>query len=307
MLITPPTALRALVTTADKNRAVVNMLKAVGDSKWAAGETLAEIQSSIDLIGKSARTLSNAMLHASRKNWRGVAKSLGVTSQKVKKGSSASDGWLQYQFGWTPVVSDIANSALFISGALDGDDPVILMARTKLQNTAKELVSSNYTWSGGAAHIQFGYTEKTVYSDEYKASVYFNVSCSSLRSLAQYGLVGLSTPWAVLPMSFVADWVLPIGDVLAAMDATFGLNYLGGSYTTFQKAVRTVEFASPVFVAGYTGVTMGGNAYAQPVEKFAMKRVVWDSVPFPSPLYIKNPFSTFQAVTAVALLRQFSS
>jgi hypothetical protein len=297
----------SLITTADKNRAVVNMLRAVGDAKWSAGEMLAEMQQSIGLIGKSAKLLSDAMYAASLKNWRKVAKTLGVPPKRMKSGTSAADGWLQYSFGWTPIVSDIANSALFLSGAFDKRDPVIIMAKTRLQQTKAETLSGITSASGGQAYCRFLYEDKIVDSDEYKASVYFTLDSSFFRGLAQYGIVGLSTPWALLPMSFVADWVIPIGDMLEAIDATIGLTYLGGSYTSFQKSVTTRKYQPAVFDLPYSPAEMHGTAYVEPVSRFAMQRSVWETPPFPVPLYVKNPFDTFKAVTSIALLKQFSS
>lgn len=303
-LMVPP-QLVSSITNADIQRAIVNMLRAVGDSKWSAGEMIAEMQGSVDMIAKSARTLSNAMMAASRRNWRGVAKALKVDLPKIKKGATTGDGWLAFNFGWAPVVSDIANSALFLSGAMDTRDPPIIMARTRLGDSKKTSSSSAHQYAWGSGLIFFPYKEVDVTTDEWKASVYFKIDASFFRGLSQYGIAGLSTPWAVLPMSFVADWVIPIGDFLEAMDATIGLSYLGGSQTRFRRSERTRTYGTPY---GSTGVVVrSGTAFAMPTNRFDMVRSVWTSPPVPVPLYVKNPFDVFKAVTSVALLRQFSS
>lgn len=298
--------LKDLISAGDISRATINLLRAVGDSKWSAGEMLAEMQGSIDMIEKSARKLQNALLAASRKNWRGVAKALGVPPKKVKSGSSSAQAWLEYQFGWAPVVSDIANAATFLGGGFDGSNPPILMARTKLYQSATTVLNGITTLSWSIASVQCPWRQSTTLSDEWKASVYFKMNLDMLRGLTQYGIVGLSTPWAVLPQSYLVDWILPIGDYLEALDALIGLTYLGGSYTRFKKQSASRTYGS------WTGRQAGkwiisGAAVVNPVNRFDMKRIPWGTPPIAPPLYVKSPFDTFKAVTTVALLKQFSS
>jgi hypothetical protein len=296
-----PESRKTLISSADETRAIVNMLRAVGDQKWAAGETFVEMQKSIDMIGDSAKVLARGLFAASRRDWRGVAKALGVTPVKVKSGASESSGWLSYHFGWAPVVQDIANSALYLSGAFDGGEPPIIMARTKLREVSVSTTKSKSWWTlnDGYGSIDCEHSTKTEFVDEYKASVYYELQTSYLRGLAQYGLVGLSTPWAVLPSSYLIDWVIPIGDFLAAWDATIGLSYKGGSYTRFKKAKSTRTAISVTYQR-----KPAGDIHWLPVESFDMRRTVWASSPLPFPAYIKNPFDVFKAVTSVALLRQ---
>lgn len=303
-LVNPP-QLVSSIPYADTQRAIVNMLRAVGDSKWSAGEMIAEMQGSIDMIAKSARTLDRAMMAATRRNWRGVARALSVDLPKIKKGATTGDGWLSFNFGWAPVVSDIANSALFLSGAMDSRDPPIIMARTRLRDQKRTKSANTESVAWGSGLIFFPYQDVDTTHDEWQASVYFTLDASFFRGLAQYGMVGLSTPWATLPFSFLADWILPIGDYLEAMDATIGLSYLGGSETRFRRSERIRKFG-PVY--GSSGVTIrSGTAFAMPTNRFGMERSVWNNPPMPVPVYVKNPFDVFKAVTSVALLRQYSS
>lgn len=302
--ITAP-ALTAIIPQADKNRAIVNMLRSVGDQKWAAGETLVEMQASVDMIGSSARKLSNALFAASKRNWSGVAKALSCTPKKVKNGSTEAQGWLAYQFGWKPVVDDIANAALYLGEAFDSVDPPIIMARTKLSDARLSKRTGAFEQPFGVGVLVFGYTEFIEQREDWKASVYYTVSSSQLRELSQYGIVGLSTPWAVLPSSYLADWILPIGDVLAALDATMGITYKGGSQTTFLTGTKDREWSPAKGSIRVTNIL--GTVHSLPATKYDMVRSVWKTSPFPSPLYIKNPLDTFKAVTSVALLKQYSS
>lgn len=293
-----------LLPSSDISRAIIEMLKQVGDEKFSVGQMVVEMQSSIDLIGDSARVLSRAMMFASRKSWKNVAKSLNVEPKALKKGTSASDGWLQYQFGWAPVVDDIVNSCALLGGVFDGQDPPVIMARTKRATSVVNRSTGVISTSFGLGNLDIPYKREDIKSHEYKASVYYELDVAYLREFAQFGLAGLSTPWAVLPMSFLADWVIPIGDYLAAWDATIGLKYKGGSYTNFLRTTSALSFDEH---RTSTGTKLSGDCFSLPVNRYQMDRVVWPSSPLPFPAYIKNPFSVFKTVTSVALLKQFSS
>lgn len=304
-LVDPSTAAVNLIPASDITRAIVNMLRAVGDQKWSAGQMIVEMQGAIDTIGGAAYRLQNAMIAASRKDWKGIARALSVPPKRVKNGASAADGWLQYQFGWAPLVDDIAHSALFLSGHLDRRDVPIIMARSHLSNqqTSQSAVKSFGDNPGSAyGNVTTLYYDKTTLSDTWKASIYYELDVSWLNGLSRYGLIGLSTPWAVVPFSFIADWILPIGDLLEAWDATIGLRYKGGSYTRFWRRQISRQFA------GFTAdprLHAVGAVYWDPADAYGMSRTPWSSSPLPFPAYIKNPFSTFKAVTSIALFKQF--
>lgn len=295
-----------LISSGDVARAVINMVRNVGNQKFAAGEMFAEMSSSIELVSKSASTLSNAILKAARKDWKGVAKALGVKPKRISTGASASSGWLEYSFGWSPIVADMANSVLFLNDMFAGEEPLTIMSRTELKSV--EVHKRNADWSqpiGTGGIVTWPCEAVDTLSHDFKASVYYTMSKEFLRDLSGYGIIGVSTPWAVVPLSFLVDWVVPIGDWLEAMDATIGLTYLGGSYTHFRKVDSVRTFEKPICTQNDVKV-LSGFGYALPDREFDMKRTVWESSPLPFPAYVKNPFSAFKAVTGIALLKQLA-
>lgn len=304
--VSPP-AVRQLITNSDRDRALIELLKRIGDAKWSAGQALIEAQSSIDMIGKSAATLQRAMMSAVRKDWRGVARALSVKPKKLgEHANDVASGWLQYSFGWVPVVEDAVMSAAALNGLFDESGKAIVMAKTSQQ--LKDTVKS--TGTSIPSHIDprptLDWKQTNEFTDELKMSLYFKLRADFLRDLSRYGIVGASTIWAVQPMSFVADWFLPIGDWLAAMDALIGIDYLGGSYTTFRrvKSSRVCTAVKPP--AGDTTAYASGTCVWLPAERFEMNRVAWNTVPLPAPTYVKNPLSPWKAVTSIALLKQFT-
>lgn len=298
---------RRLITAGDRERLLVKILNDIGDAKWSLGQALIEGRDAISLIGKTAKTLSDALICASRKDWRGLAKVLKVKSLKLgSKSKDAAAGWLEYSFAWNPLVDDIVGACLLLGGQLV-NEKFTLMARGTFSRSEEGSSSSSEVLYGqpGGTNLTISWKDKLAYRSDLKMSLYYEVEAAHLRELQALGLLGLSTPWAVQPMSFLVDWVLPIGDVLSAIDATTGLKYLGGSYTHFDSAVATRKVTTVIPASG--ALMEPAEVLYNPATAFSMKRTVYDSSPIPVPSYIKDPFDAWKAVTSIALLRQFKT
>lgn len=295
----------AVLPESTLTRLHVEMMKTIGNQKFSMGQALLEANKSVNMIARSASTLQRALLNASRKNWTGVAKALGVKPKRLgDSGKTTAGGWLAYSFGWTPVVQDLANAALFLGGHFDESNPPLIFARSRATDskTVKSSDSVGTTTGGGTLTVFFDDTiEKR---EDLKCSLYYKVDIASLRELARYGLVGLSTPWALLPSSYLVDWILPIGDVLAAMDATAGLSFYAGSDTRYKSITGTRTMTS-MTMSGSTPEfnKCAGSVDWLPSKVFDMSRNTYASSPLVYPAYIKNPLDPWKAVTSIALLR----
>lgn len=298
--------LERLISDQERERLLVDLLKRTGDQKWSMGQAVVEGREAVTMIGSAARSLANALSHAVRKDWRGLARSLNTSPKKAgKHADDVASGWLAYSFGWTPLVDDITSAALFLGDLFD-NDKLLIMSRGQLKRDT--IVASSGTFAqttGGSVVVTTSFEDREKTTSDLKMSLYYTVTSDKLYEMTRYGIIGASTPWAVMPMSFLVDWVLPIGDFLAALDARMGLTYQGGSYTHFDKCRRTRKLKS--ITAGKSTIRPGSLVLWSPVERFKMDRVVYRSNPVPVPLYVKDPFSVWKTVTSIALLKQFKS
>lgn len=280
----------------------IRMLKQIGDQKWSIGETLIESREAVDMIAKSARTLQRALMAASRKDWRRVAQALGVRPTKLgKHADSVANGWLAYHFGWAPVVSDMANAMIYLSG-IDSDAGKLTVSaassheqRTYASYAAKKL-------GLGSTQIRLDVSGRQEVALSWKARVTYSIRISSLRELQRYGLIGLSTPWAVMPASYILDWIIPVGDYLAAVDATAGLQFDSGFETRFARS-RLLDlegFARPasslIRVDRLTAQAAGEGS------RFTMSRTKW--LGLAPPFYVKDPLDLWKATTSLALFKR---
>lgn len=293
MLDVPPLPSSVISST------LVQARKGLNSKKMEVGVALLEARGAMDLIGSSARRLASAMSAVVRKDSKGIARALGVPSVK-KAAVTSADLWLQYNFGWAPIVSDIVGACALLSDE-EVHRKIRLNARSRSYQFFKTTrVASTSTPDG---FVRYKVTETYKDKVEYSVSLWYSLVAEELRRLAQWGGTDvLGTAWAVVPYSFIADWVLPIGDVLEAYSASVGLSYRGGTSTIFKERVVTATGHSP---SSPTWSVKSFDSSFPKLRGVDMIRQVFTNEPFPSPLYVKDPFSTWRTITSIALLKNF--
>lgn len=292
------------IPNSTKQRVLTQAYLNLDSLKWDISVALLEARESVELIASSARTIARAITQARRRDISGLARTLGVKPPKELKkgGKSAADVWTSFHFGWAPIVSDIVQACVLLSDE-DIHSSIRLVARSKAESkTAGEWTEAGalYTADGRfRCYPQF----RDEYFKQYSVSLWFSLNAPALRELAKYGLTDpFTTAWAVAPMSFVIDWVLPIGDVLQAYSASRGLSYKGGSNTSFVRGTKKWRGLNLLPDTGHS-LTAG---IVQPPQAASVSwaRGVWPNQPFPTPTYVKDPLDVWKVTTAVALLRQ---
>lgn len=268
-------------------KAETHCLLRIRDQKMNLAVSVAEVSKTIDMVTSRTLTLFKAYKQAKRGNIRAAARELGVSD---KRGKRQAKSWLELQYGWLPVLLDI-------KGAYDF-----------LKTLDEFKVSSRFS-----AHEQlptpsfaeaYGYAVKCSQQGYYGVKVRLDYVLTS-QELKKASQIGLDDPasfaWEVTPFSFVVDWIVPVGDWLAALSATTGLSFKGGSktYYGFKEALYEPVAAPNRW---YPWV-LTGKARASSYHRY-MRREVYASSPIPA-LRVENPFngSVTRALNAISLLR----
>lgn len=192
-------------------------------------ETLAESRQTTRMIGGKIGMLSS-LAKAIRARDRVKADKLAARmrgeqySYKEPQGKPISrrfsDGWLEYQFGWLPLLSDIHDAVGYYKNRL----------HRGMQ------VSRSYTTNGGYSQTSRNSPIQRAeriqeYGPAAKAVIRTTVTNPTLRTLSEMGLTNpLSLAWDLLPYSFVVDWVTPISSILKSLLYDVGLSD-DGSYS----------------------------------------------------------------------------
>nr|WFS39157.1 MAG: putative maturation protein [StochSRVP_11 levi-like virus] len=283
----------------------------VKDVKVNLAQAFGERKQTVSLIASSATRLANSFRKLRRFDVTGAADALGVSLHPRKrmrleaKARASKDGfsfaansWLEYKFGWLPLLSDVRGAAEALAKFHREDYSVGTV------NAATE-IKLNPVWT----RVPYGSTGSM--TDSSSGDIKAKIKLRFKTSVGIFGNtpnMGLSDPhvlvWELLPYSFVVDWFLPVGDYLSALTATQGVSFLDGSitYWTRRVASRTVsdvyDNGNPFF---HQVVVTNGDCWTEHMHH--LREALVD---FPLPILPtwKDPLSLDHAVTALALLKQ---
>lgn len=274
------------------NRLKTEVLNKMGARKVSYGEAIGESRQTIKHLAKTTSVLVRSLLYARRGNWKGVLDQLGLSRKTVLNGKVASERWLELQYGWLPLVSDIHSTVGLLQEGFRKE--------AQLLSSVRRLTDNHSTFINNGDD---GYREISIIGSSKRADimkVYFYVNPSDLSKINQIGLLNpLEIAWALTPYSFVVDWLLPVGNVLEALTATVGLTFVSGYFSSYVEGnynvvPRPCGYAGEKVIRNDLRVSTSGKGYVRsPLGGF------------PTPgLYLKSPFSSTHVTSALALLRQ---
>lgn len=181
------------------------------------GSALATWRSSASMINSRARSL---LLLGER------------VGRKVTKHKQFSNLWLEYSFGWKPLIDDIFGGLEVLSADLPYGK---VRARAKYieRATFPGVVPTRERWAV-----------------DYKTSVLIQsdvqVSNPNLFLLNQMGLINpLTVAWELTPWSFVVDWFVNVQQTLARVSDFAGLELTNSFTTVYHHTYSNYKWIEP--------------------------------------------------------------
>lgn len=222
---------RALVST----RARANLKN--GDLNLSVA--LAEMPLMANLLGSNIRTLGDFVKAVSERKFKKARRVLGIKKSATDSRKSSHDFMLEVQYGWYPLVLDIkAAYEHLCKGYIVKGYTVTAKSRIRLVDRYHE----NFNRTHGALTDVSTRHNRQITTDVGTVIV-ADVKNPLLYNAASYGFTNpLSLLWERKPWSFLTDWVVPLSEMITALDATYGLSFRTGCDTTF---VRVENFATP--------------------------------------------------------------
>lgn len=300
---------RGMPSASNKAEAEVKALNAVANRKGKILESAAELRSSVKTLTDNARMLQSFAIAVASRNWGAAAKALNLRSRDrrvqtarrktIDAGAGLGSAWLNYSFGISPIIDDMVLALIIIK-----EDRTIRLkgsGRASLRGTThshSERLRTQSYWE----RVNFDADYDVKQESFAYCNLWYSVRSSEIARLNELGAYSVpATAWALLPMSFVVDWVLPVQDVLQALTATQGLTFRGGSYTAVCK-LQLGNSNVRAAVKNSRHVLSKHTVSVPPAKCLLMKRTVYTRAPIPKPIYVKDPLSVFTAVTSLALL-----
>lgn len=251
------------------------------------GVALAEVQQTANLVGSTASRLARSCNALKRRDFRGAFSALGVNASKgqvsaVSRLRKVPDQWLEMQYGWKPLLSDVDGAAEALARKDESQFRATVTARRSTGDSGS--VDVNQPECGRATYH---------YSRETGCFVRFDFVPGNDFAAAM-SRAGMTNPfeiaWEKVPFSFVVDWFLPIGNFISTFDATVGWHFGSGSKSVFSRQSIKSE-PSPGTNGRYDGFFRSVN----------LDRRSYDSVPFVTPTF-KSPISTGHMANGLSLL-----
>jgi hypothetical protein len=278
------------------------------------GVAFAERKQTADLFSSNVKTIAKQIRDFKDKfpkDWRQVLASRRRTrpgdwkkyrgisnSREFKKLRVIPNRFLELQYGWKPLLSDINDSCQALSHR-DQD-----ANRYNVHVVGTSNYGDKFAWrkimnlSG-----LYGFDVVDVRKHNCKVVLYYRLRNPVLATFSSLGLTNpLLIAWEKTRLSFVLDWVLPVGNWLNTLDADFGWDFLSGTASKMSRLTATSTWHNTGLVSGDIRVAHSGATYNS--EGFSMTRSVYDSSPWAGLPRFKNPFSGQHVANAVALLAQ---
>lgn len=246
------------VSTEASNRAISNLARNLQDMKVNLAQAFAERKQTASLINATVGRLVEAALAIKSRDLNRLANALRVSYDEVakrfrkapKRGSSTdllSDLWLEYSFGWRPLIADVYGSCELIAKHVRDGTEIETVKGSNTQRWSTHWLTQN-PWTEFEANNNS--TTKVVCR--------FRLDSNSRAMLSN---TGLSNPallaWELLPYSFVVDWFIPVGNYLQALDAFSGFEFVDGYSVGFHQGSSTCRRS------GSTKEVWNGSAFVR--------------------------------------------
>lgn len=269
-------------------RAEVQALLKLGNQKANIGESLATARQTANMLAHRSRQLFLALRALKRGNFRSAYRIVrNATGNGISRDLSGL--WLEFQYGWKPLMMDIHG---LYEHFVELTRPALLLRGA---SSVRDSVKAPFEKEVPGIQRRWIVTQSV--KRDIQCVLHARMSNELLHNLNKLALTNpASLAWELVPLSFVIDWALPLGNCLEAMTATVGLDFVSGSLT------NTTRLSATAVGTEYPGATLIAPGLAT-MEDMLTQRLAYQAFPLPR-VYAKNPFSTSHALSALALLRQ---
>lgn len=249
------------------------------------GVSLAEIHSTVRMTGSLANVVNFA---------RGAARSGGIGSTR-----DLANGWLQFTYGWKPLLQDVFNiadeSIRKVVATLEKVKATQRLTLTGSRNLTRYFLGANVP----SIAVGTGSQACTIVCT-------LEVPNSSFDLARWSSLNPVSLAWELIPYSFVVDWFVDVGSYLRNLETAllyktrFKSGYVSEMYAydgteTLKQGIYTIPSGKLNVMTPLIGQIIGDRRF---------QRTILSSYPFPRVPTFEVDLSSNRLISAAALLRQ---
>lgn len=298
--------------TSESNKALLinNALKGAIDQQVNVAMFIAELDKTMSLFADTATRIADAAKHVRSGKFTRAARTLRVVKPKgLSRTKSFANNWLQYSYGWSPLVSDAVGLMRHLSQQARG---LTVRSKSRTGSSAPHVTRSEYEQiaQGTSQHRLFAkFTASGTWHKMEQVILVFRLNDNFWDQVSRLGFTNPGTlAWEAVPFSFVADWFANIGDCLGSLNSGLTLEFVTGSYTEYHRNfgilsanVEWRDFRQPLM---YTYTKESASCTPCNYEDIKMRRSVLGEQEILTTFMFQSPLSTNHAITAAALVRQ---
>lgn len=262
-------------TQAD-NRCLANL----SDGKFKLGETLVELCETVSFVSSKAQHLLRVLVDLKHGRFSNALKQLGIRKSYMSR--PLADRWLESQFAIKPLIGEFEQARKLVHSKTLGS--VWYQISAKGTSTARPYVSTGKTLFRGTSKV--------------RTHAIYQVNDYELRAMMALGLANpLELLWEFLPLSWLLDYVVGVGDYFANLLAPLGCTHISTSRSVrldgdLRTNYRTVSTASGYRYTTTIDCVTYVNGYQRFPDIFA---------PVPT-LEVKLPLNVNQLANIAALV-----
>jgi hypothetical protein len=224
-----------------------------------------------------------------------VSEFLDRTGRKFNKTKTTAELWLEYQYGWKPLVQTVFDCADRLVRPAQSDKNTLLILKTRA--SWYDLIDVNRT---SPSQGPFKETVTGAFSQRAEMMTQWRIPPTALTFLSEWSSMNPgSIAWEVLPFSFVVDWFVDIGGYIRNLESAFlyQSSFVRG-YHTYTSSYDTATVISEASAAGSCAMR----------SKFSVRkksRAVMSVAPFPKLPTFAPKLGWQRLVSAAGLLAGF--
>lgn len=277
-----------------KNMCLSKALEKLKNQDFHLGNFAAEGKKTLDMVASRASQIARSVTgfrQSHPKLWQQVKESEGTLNRK--NWCLIPSLWLELQYGWRPLLSDIYGALHHLKKRSRFGLPFVTVSAHVDDEVS--IVTTHQSSAGTKSEARW------VNKREVETFLIYSLNNPQLAELSSLGLINpLEIVWETMRYSFVVDWFLPIGSYLSGLTADVGYSFITGGQSMKARVKlesSSVTVPSPSFTVpnpapvGFTG------------QIRSWTRECYSNAPFPG-LYVKNPLSLLHVTNALALLAQ---
>lgn len=225
---------------------------------------------------RSAARLTRYVRNVSPKNW--------------------ANNWLEYQYGWKPLVQDLFEAAKEVNRVLPSMFRIV--ATGKDYDSRRVQVTPSRAGCGTEVRFTSGQTRC-------RFDCLYQIKPTVLSQLGDFGSLNpISLAWELCPYSFVFDWMIDIGSYLRNLEtaALYSQMFLRGYYTEGYKFSSTNQMSGSTYTS-FSNRTDWVNLNGS-LEEHGKRRTVLSGTPIPRMPQFSAHLGWQRLVSAASLLSQ---